>query len=182
MHFGGWRLALAFTPNDADDQRLEEAVELARRSDVALVFAGMPEHYETEGWDRPHMDLPGRQNELIAAVAKANPNTVVVLNVGSPVTMPWLQAVPAIVEAYYPGQEAGDAVARVLLGEVNPSGKLPETFPVELRDTPSYLQLELTPGCAMSTTARVFSWATAITTRRARAAVPVRLRLVVHDL
>ena len=65
-------------------------------------------------------------------MAKANPNTVVVLNAGSPVTMPWVEVVPAIVEAYYPGQEAGDAVARVLLGEVNPSGKLPETFPVQL--------------------------------------------------
>lgn len=139
MPFGGCRLALAFAPAPEDDHRLEQAVELARRSDVALIFAGMPEHYETEGWDRPHMDLPGRQNELIAAVVEANPNTVVVLNTGSPVTMPWIHEVPAILEAYYPGQEAGDAVARVLLGQVNPSGKLPETFPFQLRDNPSYI-------------------------------------------
>ena len=139
MPFGGYRLALAFAPAPEDDHRLEQAVALARRSDVALVFVGMPEHYETEGWDRPHMDLPGRQNELIAALAAANPNTIVVLNTGSPVTMPWVHEVAAILEAYYPGQEAGDALARVLLGEVNPSGKLSETFPIQLRDNPSYI-------------------------------------------
>ena len=137
--FASCRLAMAFTPRPEDDHRLEDAVALAGRSDVALLFVGMPEGFETEGWDRPHMELPGRQNELISAVIQANPRTIVVLNVGSPVAMPWVNEAPALLEAYYPGQEAGNAVVRVLLGEVNPSGKLSETFPVRLEDTPSYV-------------------------------------------
>jgi len=118
---------------------MARAVEAARAADVALVFAGYPEGYETEGRDRPDMDLTGPQDELIRAVAAANPNTVVVLNVGAAVTMPWADQVAAIVLAYYPGQENGNAVARVLLGEVNPSGKLPVTFPRRLEDTPAFL-------------------------------------------
>ncbi len=130
------KLMLAYTP-DKDD-RIERAVELASRSSVAVIFAGMPEGFESEGADRPHMDLPGRQGELIEAVAQANPNTVVVLNAGSPVTMPWLDKVKAVVEAYYPGQEGGNAVIDVLLGKVNPSGKLSVTFPKRLEDTPAF--------------------------------------------
>jgi beta-glucosidase len=84
------------------------------------------------------MRLPGRQDELIAAVAAANPHTVVVLNVGSPVEMPWSDAVPAIVLAYYPGMEGGTALANALTGAVNPSGKLPITFPARYEDNPSY--------------------------------------------
>jgi beta-glucosidase len=99
----------------------------------------MPEGFETEGTDRPDMEIPGRQNELIAAVAKANPNTVVVLNAGSPVAMPWIDRVPALLEAYYPGQECGHAVASVLFGDVNPSGKLSVTFPKRLEDNPAFI-------------------------------------------
>lgn len=128
------------------DPRLERAVELARTCDVALVFAGYPEGYESEGMDRPHMDLLGGQNALIEAVAAVNPKTVVVLNVGAPVTMPWADKVAAILLAYYPGQENGNAVARVLFGKVNPSGKLPVTFPRRLQDSPAYLNRPY-PGC-----------------------------------
>ena len=128
----------AFSPKPEEDDRLAKAVALAKKSDVAVIFAGLPEGYESEGIDRPDMELTGKQNELISAVAKANPNTVVVLNVGSPVTMPWLDQVPTVVEAFYPGMEGGNAVARVLLGEVNPSGKLSETFPKRMEDTPAY--------------------------------------------
>jgi beta-glucosidase len=85
------------------------------------------------------MDLPGPQTELIRAVAKANPHTVVVLNAGSPVSMPWLDDVPALLEAYYPGQEGGNAVANVLFGDVNPSGKLTVTFPKRLEDSPAFI-------------------------------------------
>jgi beta-glucosidase len=106
---------------------------------MVLFFAGMPEGYETEGWDRPDIEIPGGQNELIAAVAKANPRTVVILNAGAPVTMPWLEDVAGLVEAYYPGQENGNAVANVLLGKVNPSGKLPITFPKRLEDNPAFI-------------------------------------------
>ena len=118
---------------------IARAVELARHSDVALVFAGMPTGFETEGKDRPNMDLPGPQVELIRAVAAANPRTVVVLNAGAPVAMPWLDAVPAVLEAYYPGQEGGSAVMDVLWGDANPSGKLSVTFPKRLEDNPAYL-------------------------------------------
>ena len=128
------------------DDRLSRAVELAKRCDVALIFAGYPEAYESEGMDRPSMDLMGGQNELIAAVAEANPRTLVVLNTGAPVTLPWIDKVAAVVEAYYPGMENGHAVAAVLLGKVNPSGKLPVSFPVHLEDSPAFLNASY-PGC-----------------------------------
>jgi beta-glucosidase len=128
------------------DPRLAQAVELAKRCDVALVFAGYPDAYETEGTDRPSIDLMGGQNELIAAVAAANPRTVVVLNAGAPVSMPWVEQVAAVVQAYYPGMENGNAVASVLLGKVNPSGKLPVTFPARLEDSPAYINASY-PGC-----------------------------------
>jgi beta-glucosidase len=93
---------------------------------VAVVFAG---DQETEGIDRPDLSLPGFQDQLIQAVARANPRTVVVLDTGGPVLMPWLSQVPAVVEAWYPGEEDGNAIAAVLFGDVNPAGKLPITFP-----------------------------------------------------
>ena len=99
----------------------------------------MPKGFESEGADRPHMKLPGDQDILIAAVAAANPNTIVVLNAGSPVEMPWVDDVAAVVLAYYMGQEGGNAVANVLTGAVNPSGKLPVTLPKRYEDNPSYI-------------------------------------------
>ncbi|HEX2981282.1 MAG TPA: glycoside hydrolase family 3 C-terminal domain-containing protein [Anaerolineaceae bacterium] len=114
-------------PQPAD--LLAEAVELARHSDVAVIVAGMTSEWETEGFDRPDLDLPGQQNELIARVAAVNPNTIVVLNCGSPVTMPWIDQVAGVVQLWYAGQEAGNALADVLFGDVAPSGKLPMTFP-----------------------------------------------------
>ena len=127
----------AYAP-DPDD-RIAQAVALAAQSEVAVIFAGMPKGFESEGADRPHMRLPGEQQALIAAVAAANPKTVVVLNVGSPVEMPWAADVAAIVLAYYPGQEGGNAVARVLTGAVNPSGKLSVTYPKRYVDNPTYI-------------------------------------------
>ncbi len=127
----------AFAP-DPDD-RLERAVALAKRSDIAIVFAGMAQGFESEGRDRPHMVLPGPQDELIRAVVAANENTVIVLNCGSPVEMPWIDDVPAVVLAYYPGQEGGNAIANLLLGAVNPSGKLSVTYPLRYKDNPTYI-------------------------------------------
>ncbi len=124
---------------EGKDPRVARAVEAARRADLALIFAGYPDAFESEGNDRPNMDLTGNQDELIASVAAVNPRTVVVLNAGSPVTMPWADKVAAIVDAYYPGLENGNAVAAVLLGEVNPSGKLPVTFPKRLQDSPAFI-------------------------------------------
>jgi beta-glucosidase len=122
-----------------EDDRISRAVELARASDVAIIFAGLPERYETEGRDRPDWELPGRQAELIQAVARANRKTVVVLNCGAPVAMPWIEDVPALVLAYYPGLEGGHAIANILAGEVNPSGKLTLTLPRRMEDNPTFL-------------------------------------------
>ncbi len=118
------------------DDALDRAAKLASAADVAIVCVGLNGEWETEGNDRADMELVGEQNELVARVAAANPNTVVLLQTGSPVTMPWLDKVAAVVQLWYPGQECGNAAADVLLGTVNPSGKLPQTFPAQLSDTP----------------------------------------------
>lgn len=111
------------------------AVEAARQADVAVVFAGLNAEWDNEGLDRTSITLPHHQNALIARVAAVNPRTVVVLQTGSPVTLPWLDAVPAVLQAWYPGQECGNAIADVLLGEAEPGGRLPQTWPVALADT-----------------------------------------------
>jgi beta-glucosidase len=118
---------------------IERAATLAAQSDVALVFAGLSGEWESEGFDRPNIDLVGRQGELIERVAAANKNTVVVLNTGSPIAMPWLEQVAAVAQAWFPGQECGNAIADVLFGDVTPSGKLTQTFPVRLEDNPAYI-------------------------------------------
>lgn len=118
---------------------IERAVTLARNSNVALVFAGLSAEWESEGFDRPDLDLASGQNELIERVAAVNKNTIVVLNTGSPITMPWLESVAAVIQSWYPGQECGNAIADVLFGDVNPSGKLPQTFPVRLEDHPAFI-------------------------------------------
>jgi beta-glucosidase len=109
-----------------DGSDIPRAVAAARQADVAIVKVG---DSEAEGSDRKSLALPGNQDALIEAVAHANPHTVVVLNTGAPVLMPWIDDVPAVVEAWYPGEEDGNALAAVLFGDVNPSGKLPVTFP-----------------------------------------------------
>ena len=118
---------------------LERAVALAAASDVALVCVGLSGEWESEGFDRPDMELVGEQVALIERVAAVNKNTVVVLNTGAPITMNWLANVAAVVQAWYPGQECGNALADVLFGDTNPSGKLPQTFPVRLEDNPAYI-------------------------------------------
>ncbi len=122
-------------PEDA----IARAAALAAASDVALVFVGLSDEWESEGFDRPDMELVGDQAALIEKVAAANANTVVVLNTGSPITMNWLDKVAAVVQAWYPGQECGNAIADVLFGDVNPSGRLPQTFPRRLEDNPAYI-------------------------------------------
>ncbi len=127
------------SPPAVDADPIQTAVNLAAQSDVAIIVAGLTKEWESEGFDRPDMDLVGQQNELIARVTAANPNTVVLLNAGSPLSMPWLKDVPALLQMWYLGQETGNAVADVLFGDVNPSGKLPTTFPVRLEDNPAYI-------------------------------------------
>jgi beta-glucosidase len=134
-----WRnLRLGCMPKPPADP-IQAAAALARKSDVAIVFAGLTDEWESEGFDRPDMELPGDQVKLIEQVATANPNTIVVINAGSPLSMNWLDKVAAVVWAWYPGQECGNAIADVLFGDVNPSGKLPTTFPKRLQDNPAYL-------------------------------------------
>ena len=118
------------------DAAVDRAAKLAAASDVAIVCVGLNGEWETEGNDRADMELVGQQNELVSRVAAANPNTVVLLQTGSPVTLPWLGEVAAALQLWYPGQECGNAAADVLLGNVNPSGKLPQTFPAQLSDSP----------------------------------------------
>ena len=113
-------------PAGSDNPLIDQAVQAARASQVAVVFAG---DEESEGVDRPDLSLPGFQDQLIEAVARANPHTVVVLDTGGPVLMPWLGQVPSVLEAWYPGEADGNAIAAVLFGQVNPGGKLPITFP-----------------------------------------------------
>jgi beta-glucosidase len=114
-----------------------DAAAIAAGADYAIVCVGTTAEWETEGEDRWGLDLPGRQDELVHAVARANPRTVVVLQTGGPVHMPWLDAVPAVVQAWFPGQEAGHAIADVLLGKAEPGGRLPQTFPRSLDDDPT---------------------------------------------
>ena len=114
------------------------AVAAAGQADAAIVFAGTSATTELETADRPNLKLPGEQDALIEAVAAANPRTAVVLTTGGPVEMPWLDKVPAILQAWFLGGETGHALASVLLGKVNPSGKLPLTFPRKLEDNPTY--------------------------------------------
>ena len=116
---------------------LEEAVNLAKSSEVAIVFAGLPDDYESEGFDRISLSMPDSHNELIKAVAEVNPNTVVVLQCGAPVLMPWKEQVKGILLMYLAGQAGGGATADLLLGNANPSGKLAETFPKALEENPS---------------------------------------------
>ena len=123
----------------ATDAMIDEAVAAARAAKVAVVFAGLPDAYESEGYDRTHMRMPDCQVRVIEAVADANPNTVVVLHNGSPVEMPWIGRVRGVLEAYLGGQAVGAAAVRVLYGDVNPSGHLAETFPLRLEDNPSFL-------------------------------------------
>ena len=117
----------------ASGKDVKAAAALAAKSDIVVVFASQ---WTAEGMDVPDLNLPNSQDALIAAVAKANPKTVVVLETGDPVVMPWLNDVGAVVEAWFPGSNGGEAIARVLTGEVNPSGRLPATFPASLDQLP----------------------------------------------
>ncbi|WP_410669878.1 beta-glucosidase H [Amycolatopsis sp. cmx-4-68] len=118
------------------DAALDEAVALAGKSDVAVVVVGTTAEVESEGFDRTSLALPGRQDELVARVAKVNPNTVVVVNAGSPVELPWRDDVAAVLLTWFPGQAGGAALADVLFGREEPGGRLPTTWPAKLEDAP----------------------------------------------
>lgn len=122
-----------------EETLMQEAVEAAKNADAAVVFAGLPDAFESEGFDRAHMRMPQCQNELIKKITEVQQNVVVVLHNGSPVEMPWIDNVKGVLEAYLGGQAVGSAEYNILFGKVNPSGRLPETFPIKLEDNPSYL-------------------------------------------
>ncbi len=124
-------------PHVSDDEAIAVAVARAAAADVAVVVVGTNEEVESEGYDRTTLALPGRQDELVARVAAANPRTVVVVNAGAPVLLPWADDVAAVVLAWFPGQEFGNALADVLLGVTEPGGRLPTTWPIDETNLPT---------------------------------------------
>lgn len=129
------------------DLGIAEAVQVAQESDMAMIFVGRSGEWDTEGWDLENITLPGMQDDLVAAVLAANPRTVVILQTGGPVEMPWINDAAAVLQAWYPGQECGNAIADVLSGDAEPGGRLPQTFPRQWADNPSQSQdLEIYPG------------------------------------
>jgi beta-glucosidase len=138
VSFGLSSLALHFNverPWGGDDAEIDRAVAAAAAADVAVVAVGTTEEVESEGYDRDTLALPGRQDELVRRVAAANPRTIVVVNAGAPVLMPWREEVPAVLLTWFPGQEFGNALADVLLGSAEPGGRLPTTWPAVEDDT-----------------------------------------------
>jgi beta-glucosidase len=131
-------VGVAFEGTQDAQQLADEAVTTAAAADIAVVVVGTNSEWEAEDRDRESLALPMDQDELVRRVARANPRTVVVLNVGSPASLPWLDEVSAVLVAWYPGQEGGAAITDVLVGDAEPSGRMPTTWPHELGDTPSY--------------------------------------------
>ncbi len=140
--------AQGFEPDKTviNEEMLENAVNNAKNAETAVIFAGLPDAFESEGFDRDHMDLPENQNALIEAVCKVQENVIVVLHGGSPMRLPWADKVKGILCMYLGGQEVGRATVELLYGEKNPSGKLAETWPIRLEDTPSFLNFPGTDG------------------------------------
>ena len=132
--------------NDKPDKELiDRACKVAEKADTVLLFIGLTDTYESEGFDRRHLGLPDSHNALVEAVLEKNKNVVIVLSGGSPVEMPWINEVPAVLNMYLAGSAGGKACYKLLYGEVNPSGKLAETFPLSIRDNPSYLYYQMGP-------------------------------------
>jgi beta-glucosidase len=129
-------------PHASDDEELDRAVAAAAEADVAIVVVGTTEEVESEGFDRESLVLPGRQDELVERIVHANPRTVVVVNAGAPVLLPWADDVPAVLLTWFPGQEFGHALADVLLGDAEPGGRLPTTWPASTDGLPSTQPVE----------------------------------------
>ncbi|KAK5994877.1 putative beta-glucosidase I [Cladobotryum mycophilum] len=127
-------------------EEVRKSVKLAKEHDQVIICAGLNADWETEGSDRASMKLPGFLDQLIAEVAAANPNTVVVMQTGTPEEMPWLEQTPAVVQAWYGGNETGNCIADILFGDVNPSGKLSLSFPKRLQDVPAFLNYRTEAG------------------------------------
>ena len=130
----------------SNEELIANAVDQASKADQVVIFAGLTNEWETEGFDREHMDLPPGSDELISKVLKVNPNAVVVIQSGTPVTMPWVNDAKGLLQAWFGGNECGNGIADVLYGDVNPSAKLPLSFPVRLEDNPSFLNFRSERG------------------------------------
>ncbi|KAK9383387.1 glycoside hydrolase superfamily [Kockiozyma suomiensis] len=141
---GGLRVGLARVIDESAE--IESAVAVAKSVDQVVLCVGLSADWESEGYDRRHLDLPGKTNELVSRVLEGNPNTVVVVQSGMPVEMPWITECNAVMEAWYGGNETGNAIADVLFGDVNPSGKLPVTFPKKVQDNPTFLNFRSERG------------------------------------
>lgn len=131
--------AAGYHEDSTDEALLKEAESLAGKADKAVLFLGLPEIYESEGYDRTDLAIPAAHIELLERVYLANREIIVVLSNGAPVEMPWIDKVKGVLEAYLPGEAGGPAISKILYGQVNPSGHLAETFPIVLADTPAYL-------------------------------------------
>jgi len=137
--FEGRFPAIQFGCRPPDSKNLlEEAVKIAKQSDAVVLVVGTNSDWETEGNDRKGLSLPGEQDALVRRILAINKNTVLVINTGSPVSMPWIKSCPAILQTWFPGQEFGNALSEILFGKESPSGKLPTTYPKKLSDTPAY--------------------------------------------
>jgi beta-glucosidase len=141
---GGFRFGA--TRRVSQDELISNAVEQAKSAEQVIIFAGLTSEWETEGYDRDTMDLPPGSDDLISRVLEVNPNAVVVIQSGTPVTMPWVNEARALVQAWFGGNECGNGIADVLYGDVNPSAKLPITFPRRLQDNPSYVNFRSERG------------------------------------
>ena len=175
-----WPCGSASWPSPDEEAALDEAVRAAAAADVAVLVVGSAETTESEGFDRETLRLPGRQDELIERVSAANPRTVVVVNAGMPVLMPWAGQVAAVLYAWLPGQAIGEALADVLLGRAEPGGRLPVTMPVREADCPVLraVPVERAAQLRRGPAHRV----PGLRRGRDRAAVPVRSRAGVHHL
>lgn len=143
MEGRGWEISYARgfdgDTGETKEELLQEAAKTAQKADAVLLFVGLPELYETEGADRENLELPDGVNRLVETVCAANPNAAVVLHGGAPVVMPWYDKVRSVLCLYLGGDRVGEAAANLLTGMVNPSGKLAESWPLRLEDTPAYL-------------------------------------------
>ena len=123
---------------EKDKELLKEAIKIAKRNKLVVIFAGLTENYESEGVDRTTLEMPANQNKLIEEISKVNSNVIVVLSNGAPITMPWKEKVKGIMTGYLGGEAGGKAIVNCLLGKINPSGKLAETYPLKIEDTPCF--------------------------------------------
>ncbi|GMM37882.1 hypothetical protein DASC09_052070 [Saccharomycopsis crataegensis] len=134
---GGFNIGAAIRIDE--EQEISNAVEVAKKVDKVIAIVGLTKEWESEGFDREDLKYPGRTNDLIFALAKANPNIIIVNQSGTPMEMPWIDDVKGVVQSWYNGMELGNSLAEVLFGDYNPSGKLPLTFPKKFEDNPAYL-------------------------------------------